>query len=83
LAGASSERGSPSTDGERARPHGIGRGSKPGSPPKGAERTPLSLIPIRLALPMTALRDGAPSAAAIQAALLPSSASFLRVSTVC
>ena len=32
---------------------------------------PLSLIPTRLALPITALRDGAPSASAIALALLP------------
>ena len=42
---------------------------------------PLSLIPIRLALPMTALRDPTPSAAAMALALFPSRASLLRSST--
>ena len=40
-----------------------------------------SLIPIRLALPMTAFRDPTPSAAAMWLALFPSRASFLRSST--
>ena len=46
-----------------------------------ARPPPFSLIPIRLALPMTALRDPTPSAAAMPAALFPSRASFLRSST--
>ena len=37
---------------------------------------PVSLMPIRFALPITALRDGAPSAAAMLLALLPSSANL-------
>ena len=41
---------------------------------------PVSLIPIRFALPITALRDGAPSTAAMVLALFPSSAICLRVS---
>ena len=41
---------------------------------------PVSLTPIRFALPITALRDGAPSAAAMVLALFPSSAICLRVS---
>ncbi len=41
----------------------------------------MSLIPIRLALPITALRDEAPSAAAMPAALKPSSASLFSLST--
>ena len=51
--------------------------------PPGAEArpSPLSLIPIRFALPITAFRDVAPSAAAMTLALLPSRASLLRSST--
>ena len=41
---------------------------------------PVSLTPIRFALPITALRDGAPSTAAMLLALFPSSAICLRVS---
>jgi hypothetical protein len=40
----------------------------------------VSLTPIRFALPITALRDGAPSAIAMLLALFPSSAICLRVS---
>jgi hypothetical protein len=46
-----------------------------------APPAPLSLIPIRLALPMTAFRDPTPSAAEMWLALFPSRASFLRSST--
>ena len=48
---------------------------------RGAEQWtwPVSLTPIRFALPITALRDGAPSAAAMALALFPSSANRLRV----
>jgi hypothetical protein len=48
---------------------------------EGARPSPLSLIPIRFALPITAFRDGAPSARAMTLALLPSRASLLRTST--
>ena len=41
---------------------------------------PVSLTPIRFALPITALREGAPSAIAMLLALFPSSAICLRVS---
>src|SRR5262249_42645586 len=49
---------------------------------RGAEQwmLPVSLTPIRFALPITALRDGAPSAKAMLLALFPSSAICLRVS---
>ena len=40
---------------------------------------PLSLIPMRFALPITALRDSAPSVSAMTLALHPSTASFLRL----
>ena len=50
-------------------------------PDAAARPPPLSLIPIRLALPMTALRDPTPSAAAMPLALFPSRASLLRSST--
>jgi hypothetical protein len=52
-------------------------GAEPG---EGARPSPLSLIPIRFALPITAFRDGAPSARAMTLALLPSNASLLRIS---
>src|SRR5215831_16754074 len=48
---------------------GSGHSGRGPSPIKAPPGPPLSLIPIRLALPITALREGAPSAAAIQAAL--------------
>jgi hypothetical protein len=51
------------------------------APGEGARPSPLSLIPIRFALPITAFRDGAPSARAMTLALLPSRASLLRTST--
>ena len=72
---------------ETALPHGVAGGSghsERGPWPMGAPHVPpFNLIPIRLAFPITALREGAPSAAAIQAALLPSSANFLSVSIAC
>ena len=65
-----------------ARGNAARRGrSTPAAP--GAEcfqLLPVSLIPIRFALPITELRDGAPIAAAIALALLPSSANCLRAS---
>ncbi|HKN26746.1 MAG TPA: hypothetical protein VJY34_02220 [Roseiarcus sp.] len=57
----------------RSAPPRVLRGAEPPTPP-------LSLIPTRLALPITAARDGAPSASAIARALLPSSANVLRTS---
>ena len=69
---------------------GLGRGTvaddnrcapAAAQPCAGARPSPLSLIPIRLALPITAFRDAAPSARAMTLALLPSSASLLRTST--
>ena len=68
---------------------GLGRGTAadgsryaPAAAQPGAEArpSPLSLTPIRFALPITAFRDGAPSARAMTLALLPSSASLLRTS---
>ncbi len=53
------------------------RGPDPGTDNRPS---PLSLTPIRFALPMTALREAAPSACAITFALLPSSASLFRTS---
>ena len=66
----------------RARNRGTTRPLRDRSRRRGGEQwmLPVSLIPIRFALPITALREGAPSAAAMLLALFPSSAICLRVS---
>ncbi len=57
------------------------RGRADPTPRARPPRPPWSVIPIRFALPITALRDSAPSVAAMTLALNPSVASLFRLST--